>query len=177
MLPLKKRDRISHPSGTQNGPFACACTFFMLYFKLINRESGGYRDPATQRMNGSLWQPPCFLYIFMYKSNRPSCSCACTNLFLYISLILSYLHNGEREGIKDGDGGLTFQRKDGPPLQSSDLYLMDSKESLIIFSCIILMPYADLRTRESDGDRGLAIQRIDGPLHLYGNHQTHTQEP
>ena len=70
-LPLKKRDRISHPSGTQNGPFACSCTFFMLYFKLINRESGGDRDPATQRMDGSLWQPPYILYIFMYKSNRP----------------------------------------------------------------------------------------------------------
>ena len=82
---------------------------------------------------------------------------------MYISFILNHLHNGEREGIKDGDGGLTFQRKDGPPLKSSDLYLMDSKESLIIFSCIILMPYADLRTRESDGDRGLAIQTIDGP--------------
>ena len=98
MLPIKMRDRISHPSGTQNGPFACSCTFFMLYFKLINRESGGDTDPATQRMDGSLWQPPYILYISMYKSNRPSCSCACTNLFLYISLILSYLHNGEREG-------------------------------------------------------------------------------
>ena len=51
MLPLKKRDRISHPSGTQNGPFACPYTFCMLYFKLINRESGGDRDPATQRMD------------------------------------------------------------------------------------------------------------------------------
>ena len=51
MLPLKKRDRISHPSGTQNGPFACSCTFFMLFYKLINRESGGDTDPATQRMD------------------------------------------------------------------------------------------------------------------------------
>ena len=81
---------------------------------------------------------------------------------------MSYLHNGEREGIKDGDGSLTFQRKDGPPWQSSDLYLMDLKESLIIFSCIILMPYADLRTRERDGDRGLAIQRREHMRQMMG---------
>ena len=91
-------------------------------------------------------------------------SCSCSNLLLYIPLILSYLHNEERGEIKDGDGCLTFQRKDGPPWQSSNLHLIDLKEFVFIFSCSFLIPYADLNRRESDGDRGPATQRVDGPL-------------
>ena len=56
--PKKERDGTFHPSGTQTGPFTWSCTFPMPYSKLINRENGGDREPAIQRMNGSLWQPP-----------------------------------------------------------------------------------------------------------------------
>ena len=73
--------------------------------------------------------------------------------------------------IKDEDDGLTFQRNDGPSWQTSDLYFVDVKKSVIVFSCIFRMPYTDLRSRENDGDRDPAMQR---QMDLYGNHPTHT---
>ena len=54
-------------------------------------------------------------------------------------------------------------------MQSSHLHLVDWKESMIIFSCFLLMQYADLRRRESDWERGPATQRIDGPLWKLSN--------
>ena len=152
-------DRLPHPSSQLcTTLFSCSCVCVDQIPKHPCSEYGGGDSLTTQCGSRPPLPSPqsCINYYLL--------SCSCTNLLLYIPLILSYLHNEERGEIKDGDGGLTFQRKDGPPWQSSNLHLIVWKESVIIFSCSFLMSYADLNRRESESDRGPATQRIDGPL-------------
>ena len=120
-----------------------SCSFHIPYADLNRRESDGERGPATQRVDGSLWQSSNSCPIALKTQTY---NISCSKIFSCTLCYPTFIKYKRTYEIEDGGCGLATIREDKPPHPSSQ-----SCTKLFSCSCTCVDQIPKILCSEYDG--------------------------